>query len=273
LEQDNYLKELQERNEALMNDLYNIKSKPKGKVGYVFLLTGIILFAFSIDYSSSLLAILSLATLLWGGLFLYIRPSNFTRTDIFLSNLNDSYALYNQILNDIKHEGKIHYASRKSLSEINDVYIFIPKNRDKFLFYEDINWDGSTDNYIQIYPIGLGLAKLIEEEARINLAITDIKKLSRILEKVLIMDLEIVKQFEMVHDDSKINIKLSLYDKYNDLNKIVSKKYDLNYIISAIACSLAMALNQPLVIEKVDVDKNGLNIAELSILNSDITES
>jgi hypothetical protein len=259
--------QLIERNEALMAELFNLKSKPRGRIGYLFIAIGAILFAISIDYSSFIIAFLSIALLFWGGLFLYIKPTNFVRQEVLLSNLLDTYSFYNKLIESTDYRGNPQYISPKTISNFRDVYIFIPKNNDDVIYYNDLNSPGTSSKPIQINPIGLGIAKLIEEETKQNFSTINIDRQLELIKKVLIEDLELVKEFESNIDGPIIRIKMveSIFDSIYEKIKGNEKSGYTDYLSSVIACSLAMSTHKPISIEKMSREKNKVTLAEFRI--------
>lgn len=260
-------KQLIERNEALMEELFNLKSKPRGRIGYLFIAIGAILFAISIDYSSLIFAFLSLALLFWGGLFLYIKPTNFVRQEVLLSNLLDTYTFYNKLIELTDYRGNPQYISPKTISNFRDVYISIPKNEDDVIYYNDPSSQNISSKPIQITPIGLGIAKLIEEETKQNFSTINIDRQLELIKKVLIEDLELVKEFESTVEEPIIRIKIvdSVFDSIYEKIKETEKSGFTDYLSSAIACSLAMSTHQPISIEKISREKNIVTLAEFRI--------
>ncbi|MBY9009568.1 MAG: hypothetical protein KGD74_06865 [Candidatus Lokiarchaeota archaeon] len=252
------LKHLEEQNKALMSELFNLKSKPKGRIGYIFLGIGFLLFALAIDYSNYFISFLSLALIFWGGLFLYVKPTNFVRQEILLSTLLDTYSFYNQILESIDYTGIPNYFSPKSLSDFKEVYLIIPKNKDDKIKYENITSTTRRSNYFQMTPLGLGISKLMEEEAKQDFSTIGLDRLFNLFEKILIEDLEMVKEFEYLLDGSDIQIKIveSIFDSIYGNSLENEDRYATHYITSAIACSVAKTTHRPIIINKFTREEN-----------------
>jgi hypothetical protein len=246
-------RQLEEQNEELMNELFKMKSKPRGRIGYLFIVAGSVLFALSVDYSSYIIAFLSLALLFWGGLFLYIRPKNFVRQDVLFSILSDAYSFNDRANDSASYLGEPHYISPKTLSGFKEVYIYIPKDKGETIDYENLSSAHARSRFIQIPPLGLGIAKLIEKESKLNLSTLDLEKSMKIMEKVLVEDLELLNEFESNIDGQIIQIKMveSIFDGMYEELKYKKRRFTDDYLASAIACSLAKVTHKPVIIENI----------------------
>ena len=254
------LKPLEEQNKALMSELFHLKSKPRGRIGYIFLLIGTFLISLSIDYSSYFLSFISLALIFWGALFLYVTPSSFVRKEILLSTVLDNISFYNQILESTDYSGIPRYYSPKTLSGYNEVYLIIPKNGEDKINYENITSTIRRSNYIQIPPLGLGISTLLEEEAKLNFSTIRLDRLFNLLEKILIEDLELVKEFNFIIDGSKIQITIVesiINGIYQDKNRNEEARDTTDYLSSAIACTLARSTHKPIIIDQIKREENG----------------
>jgi len=253
---DETLRQLESQNKELMTELSNLKSKPKGRIGYIFIFAGALLFALSIDFSNLIISFLSLALLFWGGLFLYIKPTNFIRQEILVSMLSDSLSLYDQIIKNSNYDGIPHYISPRTLSEYKDVYVYIPKNKEDSINFETITSKNGNSKYIQITPLGLGLSKLLEDEAKLNFSTINLEKLLALIEKILIEDLEVAKNFEYKIDDSEIQVKVvesifnSIYKKASENKELINS----DFLTSAIACSIAKSTHKPVKIGNINLE-------------------
>lgn len=248
------IQELREQNEALLDELSRLKSKPRGRIGYFLLAIGGVLFAFSIDFNSHIIAFASLALLFWGGIFLFVKPTNYVRQELLFTALSDSISNYEKLLDNDEHKGRPYYIAPQTLSDFKTVNLIIPKEKN-----EEIKRDISTSS-VQITPIGLGLAKLLEQETKVNFSTISLERVTDLVKKVLIDDLELVKGLESAINGSDIQIKIV----EPVLNKIDSNMGDIDknrvtdgYLVSALACILAISSRQPVIVEKVTRDENG----------------
>jgi len=261
-------KQLEAQNEALLKELFKLKSKPQGRIGYIFLIIGVILFAFSIDFSSSIIAFLSLTLLFWGGLFLYIRPTTFVRQEILLSTIVETYSFLNKIISSIDFVSTPYYVSPKTLSGFKDVNLLIPLKEEDKIDFEDLISASARSNFIEIPPLGIELSKLIEEETKQNFSTISLERLLFLLEKVFVEDFELVTEFEAKIDDKIIQVKIvdSIFDGIYD-NKKGNNKYYFDYISSVIACTIAKSTHRPVRIESFLREENTkITITDFRIL-------
>ncbi|TFF92900.1 hypothetical protein EU546_06950, partial [Candidatus Thorarchaeota archaeon] len=102
---------LEKRIEELIEENSRLKSKPRGRIGYFFMMVGFLLFAVSVDFSQQVLPFFSVTFLFLGGLFLYIRPKNFLRQDILLSTLNEITSFHESLIDSLDYDGPLIYRS------------------------------------------------------------------------------------------------------------------------------------------------------------------
>jgi len=254
--------ELRKQNEALLNELNRLKSKPRGRIGYILLAIGGVLFAFSIDFNSHIIAFVSLALLFWGGIFLFVKPTDYVRQEVLFSALSDSIANYERLLNITEGKGTPYYISPQTLSDFKDVNLIIPMEENEEIKM-DIKTMENDSSIFQITPIGLGLAKLIEEETKANFSTISLNRVTELVKKVLIDDLELIKGLESTINEQEIQIKIvePIFNKTDDNMSFLKKnQFTDDYMVSALACVLAMSGHKPVTVDKVTKDENGKDI-------------
>lgn len=254
-EVNNTTKDILEKNEALMNELYSLKNKPRGRIGYIFLLSGIILASFSIDFQNYILAFISLAFLFWGGLFMYIRPSNYVRQEVLTSNILETYEYYNRLLKDYKIESNPIFFSPKKLEGFKEVSMAFPITNSKEIDLNDLYSPKSNTKYIKIQAIGSRTSRLIEEEAKENFSTINLDRLLFLIEKVLIEDLELIKKFESRVEDDLIQIRFS-DSIYNEVYDPSDFDNHVDYLSNVIACILAFSTHRPVIIDNLKRESN-----------------
>ena len=256
---------LEKRIEELIEENSRLKSKPRGRIGYFFIMVGLLLFAVSVDFSHQVLPFFSVTFLFLGALFLYIRPKNFLRQDILLSTLNEIASFYESLIISLDYDGPLIYRSPGELSGFSEVYAYIPKTSDLQEFLNGDEWGDETINSdrVKIKPIGVGLTKLMEKEAEVNFASVDIDYLFALIERMLIENLELVKNITMNKNEKTITIRIGYLENAQESAKdrsVISK-----YITSSLACSLTKCIHRPLIIQDIIIEKDGYEKVTIQI--------
>ena len=99
-------------------------------VGLLLLILGLIALAVSIIYESTLLAFIGLSLTFWGPLLLYINPEKHVKLTLLDSTVIPSIANLDQILTELKYQGKPIYLPPKYLGASEDTKIYILKQKD-----------------------------------------------------------------------------------------------------------------------------------------------
>lgn len=248
---------LEKRIEKLYEENSRLKSKPRGRIGYFFIIVGFLLFAISVDFSNQILPFFSVTFLFLGGLFLYISPKNFMRQDILLSTLTEVESFYDTLIDSLDYSGPVIYRSPDDLAGFSEVYAYIPKTSESLEFLNNGKWSDDIINSdrVKIKPIGLGLTKLMEQEAKVNFASVDINYLFALIEKILVENLELVKNIKMKKDEKIITVKVNYLD--NTLESAKERSIIGNYITSSLACSFTKCIHSPLIIKEIMREKDG----------------
>jgi hypothetical protein len=85
------------------------KNRPSNRIGIALLVVGVISISASIYSVSLTLAFIGLSLTFWGALFLFIRPTQFVRTDVVCSAVTPFYNTVDRIIDDLKCVGKPTY--------------------------------------------------------------------------------------------------------------------------------------------------------------------
>ena len=247
---------LEEQNRRLLDEIIKLRSRPKGRIGYVLLGAGLILFSLSVDYYSYIMAFFSLGFVFLGGLFLYIRPTNYMRREIILSVIKEIYSFYHLLLSSMDYRGAPHYLQSTALADFSNVYMYIPKREGDGLNYENVKaQEGfSHPEFLRLVPPGLGLTKLAEKETGTAFSSLDVNHVLNLLSRVFTEDLELLKSFEFKGDNSSIEVKLSeaLLNEAPGETTVNGEPEGvlLDYINCSIACAIAKSTGRPVVVHK-----------------------
>jgi len=227
-------------------------------LAFILLTIGVIALVSSIAYVSSILAFIGLGLILWGGLILYIGNSKYTKLSLLDATAISSLANIDQIMTELKYEGKGIYLPPKYLGNIESGIVFISSKKGTSLpLPEEVkeekiflkNPDGAC-----IIPPGLALTKLFEKELGTSFTRVDMRYLEESLPKLFIEDLEIAEGVKIWIENNSFNVEItgSIFNELCEETRKLSKICNSIGcpIASAIACALAKASGRPVIIEK-----------------------
>ena len=243
------------------------RSKSSSKLGYLFLLFGIIALLSSLIYESSILAFIGLSLTLWGGLFLFAKPDRYVKEDILDSTTISSLTAIDKVLTELKLEGKGVYLPPRHLKEFKESVVFVPARKG----IRTPPTKGVTSGKALLNPEGVcltppgqGLLTLYEKKLGTDLSKTSVNYLKNNLPKILIEDLEILEDLEIDKQGNEIYVKMegSVYEnlctQVRNRTKICSRIGCP--LCSSIASALAKATGKPVVIEKDEVSSDGKTV-------------
>jgi hypothetical protein len=255
--------------ERLKKENMDLKSRPRGRFGYLFIVFGLILFSLSIDFDSYMLSFFSVTFVFIGGLFLFIAPSTFIRLEALTSVLAETSSFYRELSKALELDGNPVYKSAETLNEISEIYAYIPR-KDVLIDYDNEPLWSKTETLnedrLRIKPIGLGLHKLMERESKTNFASIDLELLFNIIENMLVENLELVKNINIIKNEEMIDIKIRYINTaINDAYKENEKESFKEYIISGIVCSIAKSTHKPVLVKNIVSEKDNLDEISLRI--------
>jgi len=219
---------------ALTEELSTLKQAPSGGASYIFLNIGIIFILLSLVHTDYILASVGVTLTFFGGFFLFIKPYQFIRKDIF---------------------DKPHYTSSGTLKGIEEVNLFFQKNinLDTTDDFQDVS--SERNNRLNITPSGVKLSKLIEKELNKSFLAIDLNYLVENLESVIVEKLEFVKSFSMNVETNNIYMKLekTVFDNFfSNTENISDGIYEVDPLTSALACILAITSQKTVYIDKIE---------------------
>lgn len=237
-------------------------------VSLFLLILGLIALAFSIIYTSPILAFIGLGLTFWGTLALYITPEKHVKQTLLDSTTTSSLTNLDQILTELKYQGKAIYLPPKYHKDFETTKIFIPKNKNtKLPTPEEIQREEDkifleNPRAALITPPGSSLSKLFEKTLGTTFTKMNLEHLQQNLPKLLIEDLEIAEDLEIqTKPANTLHVKIT-NSIYKDVHEEVDKRsHTWNTIgcplCSAIACAIAKASGNPVTIKKIKRTNDG----------------
>jgi hypothetical protein len=269
----------------------HIYTTPTRLVSWFLLALGLTALAFSIIYTSSILAFIGLGLTFWGALTLYITTEEYVKQTLLDHTITPSLVALNQILTELKYQGKPIYLPPKYLKDFETTKIYIPKNKNTNLPTPEEIQQQENKTFLKnpeaalIIPPGLSLSKLFEKTLGTTFTKVDLEYLQQNLPKLFIENLEIAEDLEIAENleiqtkptrvAQKVADSISVIQLKNDTIqvKITNSIYDgvckeartLTHICgsigcpicSAIACALAKATGKPITIDKEEQSQDG----------------
>jgi len=263
----------------------HIYTTPTRLVSWFLLALGLTALAFSIIYTSSILAFIGLGLTFWGALTLYITTEEYVKQTLLDHTITPSLVALNQILTELKYQGKPIYLPPKYLKDFETTKIYIPKNTNTNLPTPEEIQQQENKTFLKnpeaalIIPPGLSLSKLFEKTLGTTFTKVDLEYLQQNLPKLFIENLEIAENLEIQTKPTRVAQKvadsISVIQPKNDTIqvKITNSIYDgvckeartLTHICgsigcpicSSIACAIAKASGKPVTIEKTESTEDG----------------
>jgi len=261
------------------------KITPTKLVSWFLLALGLIALAFSIIYTSSILAFIGLGLTFWGALTLYITTEKYVKEILLNSTLLPTLANMDKILTELGYQGKAVYLPPKYLKDPETSKVYIPKNKNARLPTPEEIQQQEDKIFLKnpeaalIIPPGFSLSKLFEKTLGTSFTKVDLEYIQQNLSKLFIEDLEIAENIEIQTKPSKaakeLTDSVSLIQSKNDTIhvKIANSIYkdickearSLKHICgsigcplcSAIACALTKATGKPIVMETLQTSEDG----------------
>lgn len=247
-----------------------VKVIPSKMLSSVLITLGAVTLLISVVYSSSILALIGLGLLFFGIIFTYFSSDEYVKKILLDTTVSSQQATMKDIVEKLGHEGDIVYLPPKYLRNPEVPEVFLAKRRTdgvpKLEQTQDGNLDFSGDNLpgLLFTPPGAELSKLFEKTLGTNFISVDLQYLQQNMPKLFIEDLEIAQDFEIEVEGDKIRVEIqdSVYGiSDSETGESLSANSKLGSpLSSAIACALAKATNNPIVIEKEQASKNGKDI-------------
>ena len=235
---------------------------------------GAITLAFSISYTSSILAFIGLGLLFWGIITRYITTEEYVKKTLLDTTTLLHLSQFDDILKELNYNNRAVYLPPKYLINISSNKVYIAKQKDtKLPKAEQIIKERITKENkiflknpegILLLPPGNELTKLFEKTLKTSFTRVDLAYLKQNIPKLLIEDLEIAEEVDIDIKNNTVHVKIhsSIYkDTCNETSKLSNVSRSLGCpITSAIACALAKATGKPVIISKDNTSKDGRSI-------------
>ncbi len=247
--------------QLLLGERAIFKIDPTKLTYSVLFSAGVIALAFSIYYTSLILAFIGLGLTFWGALLLYITPSKHVPLEL----LNATLTNIEKIITDSNLNGKGIYLPPKYLKEFESSLMFIPSKVEQALpkpeEVEEEKLYSRKPKGIFLTPPGLALSKLFEKELGTSFTKTDLNYLKETLPKLFIEDMEIAENIAVLIENNTITIEIRNHI-FKGICEETKKHPKLQESIgcplcSAVACAFAKATGKPITIEKEEQSQDG----------------
>ena len=220
----------------------------------------------SVFYSSYIPAFVGLGLTFWGALLLYVTPTKQVKLELLNATLAPALANTEKMLANLKPGGKGIYLPPKYLTQaLESSLMFIPtKEEQRLPKPEEMDAEklhSRNPNGIFLTPQGAALSRLFEKELGTSFITVDLEYLQKNLPKLLIENLEIAENMEIKAEDNTITVEITedvFSNIYKETEKLSKTRGTMGSILSsAIACALAKATGEPVVIEKEELSQDG----------------
>jgi hypothetical protein len=222
-------------------------------VGIFLLGVGMAALMAAVIAASSILVFIGLGLTLWGTLTFFIQPKNYVRSDLMNATAISSLKTIDHMMVGMGYREKGVYMSAGNSEK---AVVFVPS--EPFSMIPQLS--GSEDKVflnnpegLLVPPPGLALAGLIENKLGFKLKDCGVEAIVEALPKVLVEDLEIVKDVEIEVKEDSVRFKLydSIYADFCSEVRETSRRCGLGCpMCSALASILALATGKPVLYEE-----------------------
>jgi len=222
------------------------------RIGYAMLGVGSLALILSIIFTSTILAFVGLGLTFWGVLVFFVRPHKYVRSDLMDASAQSTLKSIDEIMVGMGyHERGVYVRSSSGKAVVfvpTQPFSMIPAGTavDAQTFLED-------PKGLVLTPPGLALSNLIEKKLGFELVDCGMEKLVQTLPKVLVEDLEIVRdvQVEVREDFVEFRLVDSIFTDFCKQIRESSRRCGLGCpMCSALACILTVATGKPVTFEE-----------------------
>lgn len=246
-----------------------VKIDPTKLVCSALLSTGVIALAFSINFTSLILAFIGLGLAFWGAILFYIRPEKYVKETVFVKTTLPSLVNLEQMLTELGYQGKGVYLPPKYLKDFESSKIYLSAQDSMKLPSLAQIRDQEDKTFLKnlgalITPPGIELSRLFEKTLGTSFMKVDLQYLEQNMPKLLIEDLEIAQKVEIKTENRRVHVRME-NAIYKNLWKEAIKLPNLwcslgDPLVSAIACALTKTTGKPVIIEKNQISNEGQTI-------------
>ena len=252
--QDIQRTELQRQELVAETKLLQTQRRNTTLVGSLLLGIGLTVLAASVVLSSTILAFIGLGLTLWGTLAFFIQPKAYVSSDLMGATAISSLKTIDNMLLAMGYREKGVYIRAH---DSDKAVVFLPS--EPFSTIPQVSELGNEAAFLNdpagvlVPPPGSALAALIEKKLGFKVKNCGVEVLAEALPKVLVEDLEIVKDVEIEVKDDYVKVKLydSIYANFCYEVRETSRRCALGCpMCSALANILAVATGKPVVYEE-----------------------
>ncbi|MGA2973250.1 MAG: hypothetical protein ABSE39_11615 [Candidatus Bathyarchaeia archaeon] len=252
--QDIQRSELQTQQLLTESQLLHKQRRTTTLVGCFLLGIGMTVLAVSIVFASTIAAFVGLGLTFWGALMFFIQPKNYVRSDLMNATAISSLKTIDSMMLGMGYREKGVYIRAH---DSDKAVVFVPS--EPFSLIPQLSGLDEDRTFLNdpagllVPPPGLALAALIEKKLSFKLKNCGVDTLAEALPKVLVEDLEIVKDVEIEVKDDSVRFKLidSIYADFCSEIRETSRRCGLGCpMCSALACILAIATGKPVLYEE-----------------------
>ena len=228
------------------------------RIGYLFIYFGVISLVSSVLTNSSILAFIGLGLTLWGGLFLFIKPTKHVQLNVFTSATVSSLVTVERMLRELNYKGQPVYLPPRQLKELHEGIVFVPIEPGVHLPKTNALSGGKmflNSEGVCLTPPGQGLMDLYEKRMGSEFTGMNLSKLLSKLPELIVEDLDILDDLEinqsgdgLIVAKMKGEVHMNLFSQCESSTKLCATLGCP--LCSSLACSLARATDKAVVIEK-----------------------
>jgi len=207
-------------------------------------------------YNSSFLAIFGLAIIFWGAILLYVTPSKQVPLTLFNASTEAALAKIERVISELNLDQRGVYLPPDNLRNIDFSLVYIPEisqTPQSTLEESDKRLPINEETGMFLIPPGSALSNLFEKEMGFSFAKNDFNQIQDRLPKLLVEDLELAQNVEIHIQGNTVTLLVSksILDeicRQTDFQPKAHKQVGC-LLSSAIACALAKATGNPIIIQ------------------------
>ncbi len=235
------------------------KSHPTSQLaGYLLLGIGFVVLTASVLFASTILTFIGLGLALWGMLAFFVQPQQYVKSDLMNATAQSSLKTIENMMVGMGYREKgVYIPARKE-----KVVVFVPLEPYSMLPESSVV-EGKTflkdPQGMLVVPPGLALANLIEKKLGFTLRNCGVETIVSALPRVLVEELEIVRDVEIEVKDDRIGFKLvdSIYADFCRETRETNRRCGLGCpMCSALACILAVASGKPVLFDEDELSED-----------------
>jgi hypothetical protein len=231
---------------------------PSQLAAYLLLGIGLVVLTASVLFASTILTFIGLGLAFWGMIAFFVQPQKYVKSDLMSATAESSLKTIETMMVGMGYREKGVYLPAAK----EKVVVFVPIEPFSRL-PESSAVEGGTflrdPQGMLVVPPGLALANLIEKKLGFTLKNCGVETVVRALPKVLVEDLEIVRDVEINVKDDRIGFKLvdSIYADFCREMRETSRRCGLGCpMCSALACILTVASGKPVLFDEDELSED-----------------